>query len=299
MEENTQEINENACNIDDTKNKKFYTTNWFLWLSLIFFAPLGLFLLWKFHKNYNLFLRIIISVFFVLIMLGTISEDSNKPKVTVIDFQNLSVAEINEWCTNNKLICTIEKEYSNSIKDGDFIRQNIAAKSVVNEGKNIIIYYSMGKEPSLEYKNALKTANTYSSLQHMSKQGIYDQLTSEYGEAFPADAAKYAIEHMTADWNYNALKTAESYSNTQHMSKRSIYSQLTSSYGEKFKASEAQYAIDNIKADWNYNALQTAKSYAENQNMSKQAIYNQLISDYGEKFTTSEAKYAVDNLYKE
>lgn len=30
----------------------------------------------------------------------------------------------------------------------------------------------------------------------MSKKGIYDQLTSEYGEAFPADAAQYAVDNL-------------------------------------------------------------------------------------------------------
>ena len=30
----------------------------------------------------------------------------------------------------------------------------------------------------------------------MSKQGIYDQLISEYGEQFTEEEAKYAIEHL-------------------------------------------------------------------------------------------------------
>ena len=49
---------------------------------------------------------------------------------------------------------------------------------------------------SKEYKNALKKAESYSKTMHMSKQAIYDQLTSEYGEQFPEDAAQYAIDHL-------------------------------------------------------------------------------------------------------
>jgi hypothetical protein len=41
-------------------------------------------------------------------------------------------------------------------------------------------------------------------MMHMSKQGIYDQLTSEYGEDFSADAAQYAIDNVQADWKQNA-----------------------------------------------------------------------------------------------
>lgn len=46
---------------------------------------------------------------------------------------------------------------------------------------------------------------------HMSKKGIYDQLVSEYGEQFSAEAAQYAIDNMKADWNANALAKAKSY----------------------------------------------------------------------------------------
>ena len=47
-----------------------------------------------------------------------------------------------------------------------------------------------------EYRNALRSAKTYSDMMHMSKQGIYDQLTSEYGEKFDAEAAQYAIDNL-------------------------------------------------------------------------------------------------------
>lgn len=98
-----------------------------------------------------------------------------------------------------------------------------------------------------EYKSALKKAESYSKTMNMSKAGVYDQLTSEYGEKFPAEAAQYAIDNMEADWKQNALKKAESYQETMSMSKSAIYDQLISEYGEKFTEEEAQYAIDNLE----------------------------------------------------
>lgn len=98
-----------------------------------------------------------------------------------------------------------------------------------------------------EYKNALKQAENYSDVLHMSKQGIYDQLTSEYGGQFPAEAAQYAIDNMTADFKQNALEQAKNYQETLSMSKQAVYDQLTSEYGGKFTAEEAQYAIDNLQ----------------------------------------------------
>src|SRR5699024_12331943 len=39
-----------------------------------------------------------------------------------------------------------------------------------------------------EYTSALTKAETYSDMMHMSKKGIYEQLTSEYGEDFSDEA---------------------------------------------------------------------------------------------------------------
>ena len=147
-----------------------------------------------------------------------------------------------------------------------------------------------------EYRSALASAESYSELMHMSKAGIYDQLTSEYGEQFSPEAAQYAIDNMQADWNENALQTAQNYSDQMHMSKAGIYDQLISEYGEQFTESEAQYAVDHVQADWNQNALETARSYQETMNMSPSAIWDQLVSEYGEQFTESEADYAIANL---
>ena len=97
-----------------------------------------------------------------------------------------------------------------------------------------------------EYKSALKQAETYSEMMHMSKAGIYDQLTSEYGGQFTAEAAQYAIDNVKADWKKNALESAKSYQETMSMSPSAIYDQLVSEYGEQFTAEEAQYAIDNL-----------------------------------------------------
>lgn len=104
---------------------------------------------------------------------------------------------------------------------------------------------SSEKKPDVptEYKSALRQAETYSSTLHLSKQGVYDQLVSEYGGKFEADAAKYAIDNVNADWNANALAQAKSYQNTMHLSKAAIRDQLVSEYGGKFTASEADYAL--------------------------------------------------------
>ena len=93
---------------------------------------------------------------------------------------------------------------------------------------------------------ALKSAQTYSDTMHMSKQGIYDQLTSDAGDKFDDASAQYAVYHVKADWNKNALKAAESYQKDQNMSPEAIRDQLTSDAGDKFTQDQADYAVSHL-----------------------------------------------------
>ncbi len=101
---------------------------------------------------------------------------------------------------------------------------------------------------STEFKNAYKKGKNYAERMHMSKDAVYDQLTSEYGEDFEADAAQYAVDKLAneIDWNENALKKAENYQQNMSMSRSNIYDQLISEYGEQFTEEQAQYAIDHL-----------------------------------------------------
>lgn len=98
----------------------------------------------------------------------------------------------------------------------------------------------------VEYTSALTQATSYANRMHMSKQGVYDQLISEYGGKFSPEAAQYAIDNVKVDWNAQALAKAKSYQSQQSMSPAAIHDQLTSEYGEKFTAAEADYAIANL-----------------------------------------------------
>lgn len=82
---------------------------------------------------------------------------------------------------------------------------------------------------------------------NMSKQGVYEQLTSDSGEGFTTESAQYAINHLTnIDWNANALAKAKDYQSEMSMSRSAILDQLTSTSGEQFTQSQAQYAVDHL-----------------------------------------------------
>ena len=260
-------IKEPITNIEESK---FYTQTWFMWVMLVFFAPVGIFFMWKFHPEMKKRTKVILTVIFSLIFLiffaisdynnsadqnelyNNDSSSSNnsaiekKKKVEVIDFSTMKEHEILAWCNENNLSCKFQREYSNTIAKDKFIKQSTDAKEQVEEDSEIIITYSLGKAPSKEELNALKKAESYSELMHMSKKAIYDQLTSKYGEAFDKKAAQYAIDNIKADWKANALAKAKEYRDLMNMSKNAIYEQLISEYGEKFTKEEAKYAINHL-----------------------------------------------------
>lgn len=104
---------------------------------------------------------------------------------------------------------------------------------------------SNGKVPT-EYKSALRRANGYAKVMNMSQQGIYDQLTSQVGDGFSAEAAQYAVDNVKANWDENALKKAKDYQDKMSMSPNDIQEQLTSQSGEKFTQEQADYAIQHL-----------------------------------------------------
>lgn len=113
---------------------------------------------------------------------------------------------------------------------------------------NVQVQQQKPKEDNVpkEYKSALKKAQFYSDRMYMSKAGIYDQLTSEYGEKFSPEAAQYAIAHLKADFNKNALHKAKFYQDRMAMSPEAVRDQLSSEYGEKFTPEEADYAVQHL-----------------------------------------------------
>lgn len=264
VKEKKEKPKEELKKVQKDENVKFYTQDWFMWIMLIFFAPVGIFLMWKYHtemkKNTKIIISIIFGIIFIVALIVPSDETNNTgdnkqndntqqtetKKVEVIDFSSMNETEIISWCGENNLNCKITREYSNTVAKDGFVSQSVQPTSKVSENSRVVITFSLGVEPSAEYKSALKKAESYAKTLHMSKQGIYDQLISEYGEGFTKDAAQYAIDNLEWDWNSNALEKAKSYRDTLNMSKNNIYKQLISNYGEKFTKSEAQYAIDHL-----------------------------------------------------
>lgn len=97
-----------------------------------------------------------------------------------------------------------------------------------------------------EYEQALKSAQNYVDALHFSRQGLKQQLTSEYGSGFSEEAAEYALEHVDVDYKEEAVEAAQSYLDAMSFSREELKQQLTSEYGSGFTEEEAEYALDQV-----------------------------------------------------
>ena len=157
------------------------------------------------------------------------------------------------WFSKHKILSVIMAVFvigilASALGDGDNDTQTVSSDTPA--GEQVVTEEVAEEKPEdnipAEYKSALAKANSYANTMHMLKAGVFDQLTSEYGEKFSQEAGQYAIDNVTADWNKNALQKAKDYQETMHMSPDAIRDQLVSEYGEKFTAEEADYALAHL-----------------------------------------------------
>lgn len=163
-----------------------------------------------------------------------------KRTVSVVDFSQMSKEEIKNWCAINALQCNFTEVYSDIIKKGEFVSQNIAANMPAYEGNIITITYSKGKEPTTGQKNALSTAKSYLAYTAFSYSGLIKQL--EY-EGFPKEEAVYGVDNCGADWKEQAAKMAKSYMNYSSFSRKGLIEQLKY---EGFTNEQSEYGASTV-----------------------------------------------------
>ena len=60
-------------------------------------------------------------------------------------------------------------------------------------------------------RNAVRSANSYLQLSGFSRQGLIDQLSSEFGDSYSVGDATVAVNSLSTDWNAQAARSAVSY----------------------------------------------------------------------------------------
>lgn len=114
---------------------KFYQKTWFLWVMLIFFAPVGILMLWiqqKYSKNIRIVLSVVFGVFFLIAMINRNDDDSkiaNDTNVEIASNENDTVVSV-----ENKDETTSSNEGTVEVPDviGESLSSAIGILEMVN-----------------------------------------------------------------------------------------------------------------------------------------------------------------------
>lgn len=96
---------------------------------------------------------------------------------------------------------------------------------------------------TLAQENALEQAQSYLDYSSFSRQGLIDQMSSEYGSGYPVDVATWAVDYLNVDWNAQAAEQAKSYLEYSSFSRDALFDQLTSEYGSQFTPEQANAGL--------------------------------------------------------
>ena len=99
---------------------------------------------------------------------------------------------------------------------------------------------------TLAMQNALSSAQDYLDYSAFSRQGLIDQLSSEYGSGFEIADATWAVSQLKVDWRQQAVQAAKDYLDYSSFSRQGLIDQLSSPYGSQFTVDEATFAVNQI-----------------------------------------------------
>lgn len=99
---------------------------------------------------------------------------------------------------------------------------------------------------TLAMENALSSAEDYLDYSAFSRQGLIDQLSSDYGSGFKVEDATWAVDQLHADWNAQAVRAAKDYLDYTSFSRQGLIEQLSSSSGSQFTVAQATYAVNKL-----------------------------------------------------
>lgn len=99
----------------------------------------------------------------------------------------------------------------------------------------------IGPSLSAAQMNARRSAQQYLEMTGFSREGLIQQLSSEYGGGYSREDAEAAVDSMDVDWNENAARSARQYLEMTGFSCNKLIEQLSSDYGSKYTIEEATY----------------------------------------------------------
>jgi len=118
------------------------------------------------------------------------------------------------------------------IDDGAQARSSETAAETMASGPEI-------SDLTAPQRNALRSATDYLRLTGFSRQGLINQLSSNFGDRYSVEDATIAVDRLQVDWNAQAARSAQQYLAMSGFSCQGLISQLSSPYGENYTVEQA------------------------------------------------------------
>lgn len=157
-------------------------------------------------------------------------------------------------------LCLLITVVSCGSKDNEVANIDIVEETITetenSSTENIIIEEDNDSEEDVfstwtaEQRYAFTSGLTYLEVMAFSRQGLIDQLSSEYGENYPLEVAEFAVnaieEQGLVDWDAECEEAAQTYLSLMSFSKQGLIDQLSSEYGEQFTVEQAERAVEKV-----------------------------------------------------
>ncbi len=105
-----------------------------------------------------------------------------------------------------------------------------------------------GPKLTKQQQNAVRSAEDYLNVMAFSRNGLIEQLSSDYGDGYDKKDATIAVDSLNVDWNEQAVKSAENYLDMSGFSCSGLIEQLSSSHGEGFTKDQAKHGAEKAGA---------------------------------------------------
>ncbi len=135
----------------------------------------------------KLWKKILIGIVILFILTKIFGNNEKKDDTKTTESKKTSVESTEKIKEDNK---------SNTKKEEETKQEETKVENKQEETKQEEPKVETKEDVPREYQNALKTAENYIQTMPFSRQGLYEQLTSEHGSKFPEDAAQYAIDNL-------------------------------------------------------------------------------------------------------
>jgi len=209
----------------------WYEKTWVLVVSLLFCFPAGLVFVWM-NKQFTQKTKVTITgVVAVLAVIGGISSAMSPPEET---------NEVSRTTTTEAPTTTAEPTTTKATPT------TTAAPTTTKPPTTTTTAPPTTTEPpgptlTPSQEQAIRAAQSYLDFTAFSRQGLIDQLSSEYGNQFSVEDATFAVDSSNTDWNAQAVKSAQSYLEFSAFSCQGLIDQLSSEYGSQFTVEQATH----------------------------------------------------------